>query len=81
LDPDLFGQIRILERTMAVRSQLNSELKQNPLDLRTQISNERMRYFMDGSFKKAFFKGKKVLWNLSLDLNYGSIGQSRDTVS
>jgi hypothetical protein len=37
MDPDLIGQVRILERTMAVRSQLDSELQQNPLDLRTLI--------------------------------------------
>jgi hypothetical protein len=37
LDPDLFWQILILERAMAVRSQLNAELEQNPPDLKTLI--------------------------------------------
>jgi hypothetical protein len=38
LDPDLFGQIQILDRAMAVRSQLDSELMQNSPDLKFRFN-------------------------------------------
>jgi hypothetical protein len=61
VDPDLIGQTRILERAIAVRSQLDSELSQNPSYLRTLILHLRMRNSMDRSFKMATFKRKKVV--------------------
>jgi hypothetical protein len=53
LDPDLFGQILILEIAMAVRSQLDSELYPNSPDLRTLILHLWMRCFIGPSFKAA----------------------------
>jgi hypothetical protein len=59
LDPDLFKQIRIIERTMSrSRNELSasqSELWQNPPDLRTLILHIWIHYSTDRSFKTADF--------------------------
>jgi hypothetical protein len=51
-DPDLFGQLRILERAIAVRglifytpSQIVIRVKANPPDLRTLSLHLQMRYY------------------------------------
>jgi hypothetical protein len=93
LDLDLFGQIRILERAMAVRglilntrSQIEIRAIANPLDLRTLILHLQMRYrlYSTVAFKLPIFKRIKGLANLSLGLSYGSMASShprfRDTI-
>jgi hypothetical protein len=62
LDPDLFGQIRILERAMAVhglifhtRSQIGIRVIANLPDLKTLILHLQMRYSTDHSFETADF--------------------------
>jgi hypothetical protein len=70
-DPDLFGQIRILEKTLAVRpifqprSQFGIQITANPLDLRTMILHLWFRYYLDCNFEMAdFFSRDKVSQNL-----------------
>jgi hypothetical protein len=71
--------IRILERALEVRSQLDSELQQNPPGSENPDFTS-----MEHSFKMADFLTEKRFTNLSLGLNYCSMGlsrpPSRDTV-
>jgi hypothetical protein len=91
LDLDLFGQIQILERAMAVRglifhthSQIGIPVIANPPDLRTLILHQQMRYSTDCSFETANFSSEKSVRELILGVIYNSMAlsqpQSRDTV-
>jgi hypothetical protein len=62
LDPDLLGQIQILERAMSVRglifhtcSQIEIRVIANPLDLRTLILHLQMHYSTYGTFETTDF--------------------------
>jgi hypothetical protein len=57
LDPDLFVQIWIIERALAVRSHLDTELEQNPPDLRTLTLHLWMCY-CTVALKRTLFKRK-----------------------
>jgi hypothetical protein len=64
MDPSSVGsgsfiQIWILERSMAICSQLDLKLKQNPPDLRTLILHLWMLCSMDLSFKMADLQMEK----------------------
>jgi hypothetical protein len=58
--------IRILERAMAVRSQLNNELQQNPPDLHENPDCTSMDAQLYVAIKRPIFKQKKVFATLSL---------------